>query len=57
MMQVLAMPVDRAIVLNPDKAEEFMNRKADPSVKQKILERAEKLRKQREKFENDTESK
>ncbi|MBR3022954.1 MAG: hypothetical protein IKH71_00725 [Oscillospiraceae bacterium] len=44
--EVLAMNLDnRAIVLNPDKAEEFMNRKADPAVKQKILERAEKFRK------------
>ena len=44
MMKILAKPVDQAFVLDPEKAEEFLNRKADPKVKEKILKRAEKLR-------------
>ena len=50
MMRILAKPVDQAFVINPEKAEEFLNRKADPKVKEMILKRAEKLKKQREKF-------
>ena len=38
------------IVISPEKAEEFMQQKADPAVKAKILRRAEKMRLQREKF-------
>lgn len=48
MFVVLAKPVDQAFVLNPEKAKEFLERKADPAVKAKILERAEKMRLQRE---------
>ena len=44
MMRILAKPVDQAFVINPEKAEEFLNRKADPKVKEMILKRAEKLR-------------
>lgn len=44
MMKVLAKPVDQAFVLNPEKAEEFLNRKADPKVKERIMKRAEKMR-------------
>ena len=44
MMRILAKPVDQAFVINPEKAEEFLNRKADPKVKKMILKRAEKLR-------------
>ena len=36
--------------VSPEKAEEFLNRKADPKVKEMILKRAEKLKKQRENF-------
>lgn len=52
MMKILAKPVDQAFVLDPEKAEEFLNRKADPKVKEKILKRAEKLKLQRESFKN-----
>ena len=44
MMRILAKPVDQAFVINPEKAEEFLNRKADLKVKEMILKRAEKLR-------------
>lgn len=44
MMKVLAKPVDQAFILNPEKAEEFLSRKADPKVKERIMKRAEKMR-------------
>lgn len=50
MMVLLAKPVDQAIVIAPEKAEEFKSLKADPKVKALIKERSEKLRLQREKF-------
>jgi len=50
MMVLLAKPVDQAIILNPEKADEFLNLKADPKVKALIKERSEKLRLQRERF-------
>ena len=39
MMRILAKPVDQAFVINPEKAEEFLNRKADPKVKEMILKK------------------
>lgn len=45
MFVVLAKPVDQAFVLNPEKAEEFLARKGDPKIKEMILKRAEKFRK------------
>ena len=45
MFVVLAKPVDQAIVLNPEKADEFINKRIDPEVKAEILRKAEKLRK------------
>ena len=44
--EVLAMHIDnRAIVLNPEKAEEFLAQKADPKVKAEILRKSKELRK------------
>lgn len=48
MMNLLAKPVNQAFVLDPAKAEEFLSRKADPKVKERILRNAEKIRQQRE---------
>ena len=45
MMVLLAKPVDQAIILNPEKADEFINKRIDPEVKAEILRKAEKLRK------------
>ena len=45
MMVLLAKPVDQAIVLNPDKADEFINKRIDPEVKAEILRKAERIRK------------
>lgn len=45
MMVLLAKPVDQAIVLNPEKADEFINKRIDPEVKAEILRKAEKIRK------------
>lgn len=50
MFVVLAIPVEHVIQISAEKAEEFMNLKADPKVKALIKERSEKLRLQREKF-------
>ena len=52
MFVVLAKPVNKAIVIAPEKAEEFMNLKADPQVKLLIKKRSEQLRLQRERFKN-----
>ena len=52
MMVLLAKPVNRAIVIAPEKADEFTRLKADPKAKALIKERSEKLRLQREKFKN-----
>ncbi len=35
----------QAIVLNPDKADEFINKRIDPAVKAEILRKAERIRK------------
>lgn len=48
MMKILAKPVNQVLILNPEKAEEFLNRKPDPKVRERILRNAEKLRLQRE---------
>lgn len=52
MMVLLAKPVNKAIVIAPEKADEFTRLKADPKTKALIKERSEKLRLQREKFKN-----
>lgn len=39
------------IVISPEKAEEFMKRKADPKIKEMHLKRAETLRLQRERMQ------
>lgn len=52
MFVVLAKPVNQAIVIAPEKAEEFVNLKADPKVKSLIKERSEQLRLQRERFKS-----
>ena len=43
MFVLLAKPVDQAFVLDPEKAEEFLARKADPKIKEMHLRRAAKL--------------
>ena len=48
MMKILAKPVNQVLIINPEKAEEFLNRKPDPKVRERILRNAEKLRLQRE---------
>jgi hypothetical protein len=53
MFNVLAKPVDQAFVVDPDKVEEFLKEKADPKVKERILRNAEKLRLQRQCFEDE----
>ena len=45
MFVVLAKPVDQGFVLDPDKAEEFIARKADPKIKEMHLRRAKEFRK------------
>lgn len=52
MFVVLAKPVNQAIVIAPEKAEEFVNLKADPKVKSLIKERSEQLRLHRERFKS-----
>lgn len=52
MMKILAKPVNQVLILNPEKAEEFLNRKPDPKVKERILRNAEKLKLQRERSKN-----
>lgn len=52
MFKLMAKPVNHAFVLNPEKADEFINRKANPEIKNKIISRAEKLKLQRESFKN-----
>lgn len=52
MMKILAKPVNQVLILNPEKAEEFLNRKPDPKVRERILRNAEKLKLQRERSKN-----
>lgn len=44
MMKILAKPVNQVLIINPEKAEEFLNRKPDPKVRERILRNAEKFR-------------
>ncbi|MBO5104191.1 MAG: hypothetical protein J6B74_03915 [Ruminococcus sp.] len=50
MFNVLAKPVDTAIILDGKKAEDFFSQKTDPKVKERILRNAAKMRLQRKKF-------
>lgn len=51
MFNVLAKPVDTAIILDGKKAEDFFSQKTDPKVKERILRNAAKMRLQRIKNE------
>lgn len=51
MFNVLAKPVDTAIILDGKKAEDFFSQKTDPKVKERILRNADKMRLQRIKNE------
>lgn len=47
MFNILAKPVDTAIILDGEKAEEFFAQKSDPKVRERILRNAEKIKAQR----------
>ena len=51
MFNVLAKPVDTAIILVGKKAEDFFSQKPDPKVKERILRNAAKMKLQRIKNE------
>ncbi|MDE6500711.1 MAG: hypothetical protein K2L10_01280 [Ruminococcus sp.] len=51
MFNVLAKPVDTAIILDGKKAEDFFSQKPDPKVKERILRNAAKMKLQRIKNE------
>lgn len=47
MFNMLAKPVNQAFVVAPDKVEAFLNEKADPKVKERILRNCERIKQQR----------
>ena len=47
MFNILAKPVDTAIILDGEKAEEFFSQKPDPKIKERILRNAAKIKAQR----------
>lgn len=47
MFNILAKPIDTAIILDGEKAEEFFAQKPDPKIKERILRNAEKIKAQR----------
>lgn len=46
MINVLAKPVSCVLFVDPEKTEAFLNRKADPKVKERILRNAKRLEEQ-----------
>lgn len=55
MFNILAKPVNQALIVAPDKVDDFLNEKADPKVKERILRNCERLKQQR--IENERKSK
>lgn len=54
MFNVLAKPVNQAFVVAPDKIEAFLNEKADPKVKERILRNTQRMKQQRLENERNT---
>lgn len=43
-MAVMSRPVQSAFVVDPSKAERFLNKKADPAIKERILKNSERMK-------------